>query len=210
MTHLFKIFGALALLILAPFAQAQDVWITRELPFVEFEVDGESYVIERNQDNAAVIAPEFAKTSRPCPPFCVQPTQVAEGVKTVTELDVLDFLQDRVANGTGLLIDARTRKFFVTGTIPGAVNIPYKQFSTNADNTDLAGALTQIGGKPAGKDWDFSGAKDLLLFCNGPWCGQSPAAIRNLLKLGFPAEKLLYYRGGMQDWHALGLTVLVP
>ncbi len=210
MTHLFKIFGVLALSILAPFAQAQDVWITRELPFVEFEVDGESYVIERNQDNAAVIAPEFAKTSRPCPPFCVQPTQVAEGVKTVTELDVLDFLQDRVANGTGLLIDARTRKFFVAGTIPGAVNISYKQFSTNADNTDLAGALTQIGGKPAGKDWDFSSAKDLLLFCNGPWCGQSPAAIRNLLKLGFPAEKLLYYRGGMQDWHALGLTVLVP
>ena len=59
-------------------------------------------------------------------------------------------------------------------------------------------------------NWNFGKAKELLLWCNGPWCDQSPRAIRNLLALGYPAEKLRYYRGGMQDWMVLGLTVTVP
>jgi len=31
-----------------------------------------------------------------------------------------------------------------------------------------------------------------------------------LLKIGYPAKKMRYYRGGMQDWMILGLTVVVP
>jgi hypothetical protein len=42
------------------------------------------------------------------------------------------------------------------------------------------------------------------------WCGQSPHAIKNLLALGYPAEKIYYYRGGMQAWQSLGLTVHTP
>ncbi len=42
------------------------------------------------------------------------------------------------------------------------------------------------------------------------WCGQSPRAVKGLLALGFPPEKILYYRGGMQAWQSLGLTVVVP
>jgi rhodanese-related sulfurtransferase len=57
---------------------------------------------------------------------------------------------------------------------------------------------------------DFSHAKTLVMFCNGNWCGQSPAAIRKLLSLGYPAAKIKYFRGGMQSWHALGLTVVTP
>jgi rhodanese-related sulfurtransferase len=49
-----------------------------------------------------------------------------------------------------------------------------------------------------------------LLWCNGPWCGQSPRAIRALISLGYPAEKLYYYRGGMQMWQSLGLTTVLP
>ena len=58
--------------------------------------------------------------------------------------------------------------------------------------------------------WDFSSAKNLLLWCNGMWCGQSPRAIQGLLKLGYPVEKLHYYRDGMQGWQILGLTVAIP
>ncbi len=58
--------------------------------------------------------------------------------------------------------------------------------------------------------WDFSEARQLLLWCNGPWCGQSPRAIRALISLGYPAEKLYYYRGGMQMWQSLGLSTVVP
>lgn len=48
--------------------------------------------------------------------------------------------------------------------------------------------------------WDFSSAKDVVVFCNGPACDQSPRAITALLAAGYPAEKLFYYRGGMQMW----------
>jgi hypothetical protein len=31
-----------------------------------------------------------------------------------------------------------------------------------------------------------------------------------LLKIGYPAHKLFWYRGGMQDWENLGLTTVKP
>lgn len=33
-------------------------------------------------------------------------------------------------------------------------------------------------------------------------------AIKAMTREGFPAEKIYYYRGGMLDWDALGLTVV--
>ena len=56
--------------------------------------------------------------------------------------------------------------------------------------------------------WNFGAAKTLVLYCNGPWCGQSPTNIRALLEYGYPAHKLKWYRGGMQAWKALGLTTV--
>jgi hypothetical protein len=54
--------------------------------------------------------------------------------------------------------------------------------------------------------WDFSNSKTVVMFCNGMWCGQSPNNIKNLLKFGYPPQKIKWYRGGMQDWEILGLT----
>ncbi len=56
--------------------------------------------------------------------------------------------------------------------------------------------------------YDFGAAHTLAIFCNGPSCGQTPSYIRTLLALGYPAAKLRWYRGGMQDWCSLGLTVV--
>ena len=67
-----------------------------------------------------------------------------------------------------------------------------------------------LGGDQKTERWDFTDAKELLIWCNGPWCGQSPRAIKGLLSLGYPAEKLYYYRGGMQMWQSLGLTTILP
>ena len=67
-----------------------------------------------------------------------------------------------------------------------------------------------LDGDQKTEKWDFSNAKELLLWCNGPWCGQSPRAISGLLNAGYPAEKLYYYRGGMQMWQSLGLTITLP
>ena len=67
-----------------------------------------------------------------------------------------------------------------------------------------------MGGDLKNDTWDFTNAKKLVLWCNGMWCGQSPRAIKGLLGQGYPAHKLFYYRGGMQAWQSLGLTVTLP
>ena len=66
------------------YASAQDVNITQDMPYFEFDNGIEFHVIERNQDNEARIADAFAKTSRPCPPFCIQPMSAAPGVETIS------------------------------------------------------------------------------------------------------------------------------
>ena len=189
--------------------QAEDVWIAPDAPRFEFKIGSESYVIERIQDKENVITGTFAKTSRSCPPFCIHPMKAADGVETVGELEIMDFLKKKVSTGTGLLVDARIPEWHNKGTIPGSVNIPFTLFSSK--NPYLEDLLLVLGAERAGADaWAFDGAKELLMFCNGPWCDQSPRAIAGLLEIGYPPQKLYYYRGGMQNWSVLGLSTSIP
>ena len=193
----------------APQALADDVRITPDMGRAEFQIGSSDYVIERNQDKKNTIKGTFAKTSRACPPFCIHPMKAADGVETVGELEVIDFLQNKASDGSGLLVDARIPKWHQKGTIPGAINIPFTLFSKK--NPYLSELLPALGAKRAGENkWEFSDAKELLLFCNGPWCDQSPRAIKGLLAIGYPAAKLFYYRGGMQNWSLMGLSTDVP
>jgi rhodanese-related sulfurtransferase len=52
--------------------------------------------------------------------------------------------------------------------------------------------------------------KKRVFWCSEPACGQSPRAIKGLLKTGYPSEQILYYRGGMQMWQLWGLTTVMP
>lgn len=199
-----------AAVLLAVPAAAQEVWITPDMPFFEFESQGETYFIERDQNTEATIEGSFAKTSRPCPNFCIQPMQAAPGVETVGELEVLEFLQTHVEAGTGLLIDSRLESWHEAGTIPGSINLPFTLFDRER-SPFFEPIMLQLGVEKVGPDrYDFTGARDLLLFCNGPWCGQSPRAIQNLISAGYPAERLRYYRGGMQSWLQLGFQTVKP
>ncbi|WP_135079919.1 rhodanese-like domain-containing protein [Terasakiella sp. SH-1] len=176
-------------------ASGKEVNIAKGLKNIIVETDDGPISIERVQDTTNEIMADFALTSRPCPPFCVQPMKAADGVETVGELEIVEFLRDK----KGLLVDARTEEWHFKGTIPGSVNIPYVEASTRMD---------EMGCKKSKGKWDCTKAESLILYCNGPWCGQSQAAIRSLINAGYPAQKLNYYRGGMQAWHALGLTVV--
>ena len=200
-----------ALSVLVPrHASAQEVFITPEMPFFELEIGEQFVVIERDQNTEATVDPAFAKTSRPCPPFCIHPASAGDGVETVGELEVLDFLREHVEAGTGHLVDSRLESWYLAGTIPGAINLPFNLFEQGELNPFLDPILLKLGATRRDGGWSFETASELLLFCNGPWCDQSPRAIRNLLALGYPPEKLRYYRGGMQVWKLLGLTVTVP
>ena len=175
-------------------AEELKVRINGEIASVTVETYDGPVEIMRNQDTEATIDPSYARTSRSCPPFCVQPMQVAAGVTTVAEIELLKFIDQG-----GKLVDSRTVEWHLNGTIPSAMNMPY---------TQMASRLDELGCSKGDGNWDCSAAQEVLLFCNGPWCGQSPMAIKAMLREGYPAEKIYYYRGGMQAWHGLGLTVI--
>lgn len=193
--------------------QEKAVRITPELNGVTTMHNGTSMRIERNQDQSNTIHPSFQRTSRRCPPFCIQPMQMPDGVETIGEVEMLRYLE-RVGAGDDsvLVIDSRGPDWLKRGTIPGSVNIHYKRLSLKStDEPEVARILEQqFGVERTEEFWNFRDAKTLVLFCNGPWCGQSPTNIRGLLRIGYPASKLKWYRGGMQAWETVGLTTVIP
>lgn len=112
----------------------------------------------------------------------IQPMQIAEGVRTVGELEIIDHLQRELP-----LVDSRDPDSYGEATIPGATNLPFSEATSRVDELDRQNPT--------------------VFFCNGPQCGQSPTAISNLLEADYPPEKILYYRGGLHDWITLGLSV---
>lgn len=187
--------------------------ITATLPSIEVLHQGKFVTIQREQNPSAVIRADYALTARQCPPYCIQPMQLAGGVETMGELEVLDFLQ-RIRQGQDkqlLLIDSRTPDWYEKGTIPGAINIAYAQNMAGVaiDLPAVKKCLIELFGVTENEQgYDFTAALTLAIFCNGPWCGQTPNYIHTLLALGYPARQLKWYRGGMQDWCSLGLTIV--
>ena len=208
--RVFWIGKILPLTIFVTYLNGVEVNIKEGLPYVDVDINGESVRIERIQDTKHKLNNSYAKTSRPAPPFTIQPFQPVKGVETISELDVIDFISDDVSNNMGLLVDARMPKWHKIGTIPGAINIPFSILSPNKDNPFINQILELFGVEKHGRKWDFSNAQTLLIFDNGPWCQQGVRAIKNLIRLGYPKSKILYYRGGMQFWQILGLTTIKP
>ncbi|PCI08672.1 MAG: sulfurtransferase [Gammaproteobacteria bacterium] len=189
------------------------VGITSGVIEVTVKHNGKPVKITRNQDNKNTVNPAFAKTSRPCPPFCIQPASLAPGVETIAEREIIDYISKMSAGDESILVvDSRTADWVKKGTIPGAINIPWTKLNPakGADPISIAEILEDKFGAIENDDgsFDFTDAKTLVMFCNGMWCGQSPNNIKNLLKLKYPAEKIKWYRGGMQDWEILGLSTV--
>ncbi len=187
-------------------AAAQDVRITTFKRESTFELGGRTFTISRNQDQTARVPAPFALTSRACPPDCIQPVTAAPGVVTFAELEVITFLEQVVSSGQGLLVDARAPDQFATGSIPGAVNIPHSTVEeTNRYRGDI---LQALGAIVTGEDtFNFDNAMALTIYCDGPWSRDAFDTINHLVEAGYPAEKLTFYRAGMQGWVQLGLTV---
>jgi len=135
----------------------------------------------------------------------VSPIKIADGVETYGELEVLKFLKDKSSNK--LFIDSRTPKWYKHQTIPSAINIPFTYFFKPKEHKkEFEESLKLMGVTKDNKGYNFKNAKELLLFCNGAWCGQSPMMIKKLLKLGYPPKKIKWYRGGMHSWLSLNFS----
>ncbi len=177
-------------------AVAEPVNIRPDVMSVTVDTANGPVEIKRIQDNENKLEGDWAKTSRPCPSFCIQPMIPAPGVTPVGELEMMEFLKDPNV----VVVDGRVTRDFEGGAIPGAINVPYMEAPDR---------LGELGCEPdfEGFICDGEDVKSVALYCNGPWCGQSPTAARRMIEAGFPAEKIYYYRGGMQQWRLLGLTV---
>jgi rhodanese-related sulfurtransferase len=112
----------------------------------------------------------------------IQSIKAAQSVHTIGELEVYQHHMKGLS-----IIDARKPDTSDGVTIPGSKNIPYEELIERMDELDE--------NNPS------------IFFCNGPQCPQSSTAIKNLLDAGYPADRILYYRGGMHDWITLGLPV---
>merc|ERR1711879_106466 len=111
----------------------------------------------------------------------IQPLKLEEGITTVAELEVLDFIYNKSSKNPSkyILVDSRTSDWFDVGTIPSAVNIPYDELTYDEDfEIEYKRAYKNLGVKILGNNkFDFSNAKTALFFCNASWCAQSPRAI---------------------------------
>lgn len=212
-------------------AENKPVGITPDLMSVTVTHNGMPVEISRIQDNKNKVIAAFSKTSRPCPPFCIQPMSLAPGLETLGELEVIDYAA-KMAGGDSsiLLVDSRTPDWVERGTIPGAINIPWTdlvpakgattegitKIMTDQFNVGLAEGADEIAidealaNNTVSEVFDYANARTLVLFCNGMWCGQSPASITTLLKYGYPVDRIKWYRSGMQAWEILGLSTAKP
>ena len=193
-------------------ATQQKVNITESTPYVDVIHQGKKIRIKRIPDTGNIIDIDFALTSRPCPPYCIQPIKLAPGVETIGELELISYLQKMASDDSIMVIDSREPKWLKSGMIPGAVNIPWNKLYNKTTSDEAIADILQFKFNAAiiGKLWNFENAKTLVFYCNGSWCGQSPTNIRALMSIGYPAHLLKWYRGGIQSWKLFGLTTVKP
>ena len=136
------------------------------------------------------------------------PMILDEDLETYGELEVLLTLKEMKTNPNLVLIDSRKKKWFKYRTIPGAINMPFDYFKERDEyEFEFDFALKYLGAvKDEDGDYDFDNVKTIVVFCNGPWCSQSPDMIFAMIAVGYPSEKIKWYRGGMQDWLSAGMT----
>ncbi|MCO4847411.1 MAG: rhodanese-like domain-containing protein [Yoonia sp.] len=197
-----KISGALAISIglsTSVIAQATDDALN-----VGFSVGGVKQSFEQSETvDTAQVASHF-RTRTSCNGPCLAPLSVASNVPTIGEREVISFVATQVAIGKGLLIDSRNINDRGTGFISTSVNIPSALLQS--DNPFLNDILQAMGAREFQGALNFTDALPLVVFDDGPSTLDAPDLITTLLNLGYPADKISYYRGGMLVWTALGLN----
>jgi rhodanese-related sulfurtransferase len=184
--------------------QYDKVKITPDISSIYVYHKGKAVKVHRIQDTTHKITGEYAKQYRPNKD--IQPIKMHKDIRTIGEVELLQFMQDKGNNAQGTLIDVRTKNDYRKESIPSAVNIPAEVMHRPEKMTkiiEIFGAKYLSPGQ-----LDTSNAVDLVVYCHGLWCSKSSEFIHVLLDMGYPAEKIFYYRGGFQMWKILGFTTV--
>jgi len=146
------------------------------------------------------------KEAPSCPPHCIQAMKI-EGIQTVGELETLSFIDKLKEKKSRLLIDVRKSRAYKDETIPGAINLPYSML---IDGSPYQKEVLKLlgSGKKIKKKWFFKHPHQLLIFGENSFSSTASDSIHQLVKLGYPKDKILYYRGGIAAWKASGLTLI--
>lgn len=92
--------------------------------------------------------------------------------------------------GSAIILDARDRKDYAERHVPGAINLPYHDF-TNAYATVKKKAPSE---------------GHTLIYCYGSGCGLSMRLAKRLLALGYTDLNVL--RGGFAAWRMAGYETI--
>jgi hypothetical protein len=193
---------AAALIIAASASHAQERLTEAKASFI---FNGEQITIARDTQDSVQIAQTFVSADASCGGPCIAPMQVAQGVETLGEAEVLEFLVTQVATGRGLMVDARAPADRAKGFIPGTVSLPHNTLL--AQNSYRKDILLALGARSYEDVFNFTDARSLLVYDNGPSSDDAGQLVANLLDAGYPPEMIRYYRGGMQVWSVLGFSI---
>ncbi len=172
--------------------------------YINISKDLTSVTVQHLEQNITIVR-SATPLAPQCPPFCIQPMRI-KGVKTVAELETLHFIEKLKERDGRLLIDARTNSAYKEETIPGAINLPYSMLDEKSSYRDevlkLLGATKRVH-----KKWYFKNTQSLLIFGESGFSFEASDMIQKLIKVGYPKDKILYYRGGINSWKSAGLLV---
>ena len=184
--------------------QFDKVKITPEMSYIYVYHKGKAVKVHRIQNTKNKLTGEYASTYRPNQD--IQPIKMHKDIQTIGEVELLHFMKNKVNKKKGLLVDLRPKKAYKSESIPSAVNIPSK---TKNNKAKIEKILKVLGAKRlADGSLETGKVMDVAFYCNGLWCDKSSEFIQTFLKLGYPADKMLYYRGGIQMWKILGFTTV--
>ena len=184
--------------------QFDKVKITPQMSYIYVYHKGKAVKVHRIQNVKNKLTGEYASTYRPNQD--IQPIKMHQDIQTIGEVELLHFMKNKVNKKKGLLVDLRPKKAYKSESIPSAVNIPSK---TKNNKAKVEKILKVLGAKRlADGSLDTTKVMNIAFYCNGLWCAKSSEFIKTFLDLGYPAEKMLYYRGGFQMWKILGFTTV--
>ncbi|WP_309500269.1 rhodanese-like domain-containing protein [Sulfurovum sp.] len=185
----------------------QNIMVKREIPGECKKVPIDNEMIWTG-DYANIKVPTACKSTFIHTTGKLLPMHLHEDIETYGELEILAFIRQMQKDDSMILIDGRKEEWYNYRTIPGAINMPFHHFKERSSFEFEFDHNIKTLGVVINKDetLDFSKAKTIAIFCNGPWCSQSVAMITALLDINYPPEKIYWYRGGMQSWLGAGMT----
>ena len=155
---------------------------------------GKIVKVHRTQNINNKLNGEYIKRYRPGKYIC--PIKINSNVKTIGEIELLKFIENKNTRTKNLLIDIRKKGQYLKETIPSSINIPVSMIENIKQQKQILDFFMEHR------------VKQIVIYDNGLWDDKSKSFIDILLDNKYPAHKILYYRGGIQMWKILGFTTI--